>query len=216
VKAFFAALLPFMFLARAFAGDAAIQSGPMPQSEIDMHRYLIERTFPAGALDGLDAATKEKVNANNASVNVKWLKSYANEDKTKTYCVYEGPNEGAIRKAAKLNALPVDKVTEVPVDLDSGLPARSESPAGKTHRYLIERTFTPGALAGLDSAAKTKVNATNAQHDVRWITSYANADKTKTYCIYEGPSEGAVRSAATANGIPVDRVTEVPVTLLPN
>jgi len=83
------------------------------------------------------------------------------------------------------------------------------------HRYLIERTFPPGALAGLDAAAKAKVNATNAHFGVQWVTSYANADQTKTFCIYEGPSEAAVRSAATANNIPVDTVTEVPVTLTP-
>lgn len=41
------------------------------------------------------------------------------------------------------------------------------------------------------------------------------ASKTKTYCVYEGPSEAAVRKAAKANNIPVDSVTEVPVTLLP-
>ena len=45
--------------------------------------------------------------------------------------------------------------------------------------------------------------------------SYANAAKTKTYCIYRAPSEAAVREAAAANGIPVDTVTEVPVTLAP-
>jgi hypothetical protein len=33
-----------------------------------VHRYLVERTFPPGALKGLDAATKKKVNSNNASV----------------------------------------------------------------------------------------------------------------------------------------------------
>ena len=57
------------------------------------HRYLIERTFPAGALDGVDAAAKRKVNANNATLDVTWEKSYANADKTKTYCVYDGPSE---------------------------------------------------------------------------------------------------------------------------
>ena len=82
-----------------------------------VHRYLIERTFPAGALDGLDAATKAKVNANNASVGVNWVKSFANADRTKTYCVYEGPSEDAIRQAATLNGLPIDRITEVPVDL---------------------------------------------------------------------------------------------------
>jgi Protein of unknown function (DUF4242) len=38
---------------------------------------------------------------------------------------------------------------------------------------------------------------------------------TKTYCVYEGRNEAAIRNAATANGLPVDSVTEVPVTLLP-
>ena len=50
-----------------------------------INRYLIERTFPAGALDGVDAAVKQKVNANNKSLGVTWEKSYANAEKTKTY-----------------------------------------------------------------------------------------------------------------------------------
>jgi predicted dinucleotide-utilizing enzyme len=104
------AILSFLFLSPAFAADTPAAG--------DVHRYLIERTFPSGALDGLDAATKAKVNANNASVGVRWLHSYANADKTKTYCVYEGPSEDAVRQAAMLNALPVDSVTEVPVDLE--------------------------------------------------------------------------------------------------
>ncbi|HEV2229433.1 MAG TPA: hypothetical protein VGR86_10790 [Steroidobacteraceae bacterium] len=32
---------------------------------------------------------------------------------------------------------------------------------------------------------------------------------------YEGPSEAAIRQAASANKLPVDSITEVPVTLLP-
>lgn len=82
-----------------------------------MKRYMVERTFPKGALDGVDAAVKAKVNKNNAGVGVNWVTSYANADKTKTYCIYEGPDEDAIRKAAAANGLPVDKITEVPVTL---------------------------------------------------------------------------------------------------
>jgi len=82
-----------------------------------MHRFLIERTFPAGALDGLNTATKEAVNRNNASVGVRWVESYANAQKTRTFCVYEGPSEESVRKAAQLNGLPVDSITEVPVTL---------------------------------------------------------------------------------------------------
>jgi hypothetical protein len=116
MKALIAAL-PLVFVSGAFAGDTPSQ--PAAKSD-QTYRYIIERTFPRGALDGLDAATKAKVNANNASVGVRWLHSYSNADKTKTYCVYEGPSEAAVRKAAQLNALPVDSVMEVPVDLEPG------------------------------------------------------------------------------------------------
>ncbi len=213
--ALLAALVPALLFARVFAADAPVATIPF-QSNDTVHRYVIERTFPAGALEGLDAATKEKVNANNALVGVRWLHSYANATKTKTFCVYEGPNEAAIRKAATLNSLPVDSVTEVPFDLDPGTPARSHATAAKDHRYVIVRTFAPGTLDALDTGGKAKVNATNARFGVRWITSYANAEKTKTFGIYEGPSETAVRNAASASGIQADAVTEVPVTLLPN
>jgi hypothetical protein len=87
------------------------------------------------------------------------------------------------------------------------------SKAGAQHRYVIERTFPKGALDGLDADAKASVNRTNAQFGVKWVMSYANAEKTRTFCIYEGPSEGAIRAAAKANKLPVDAVTEVPVTL---
>jgi len=95
-------------------------------------------------------------------------------------------------------------------------PAQQATAQPATHRFLIERTFPAGALDGLDAAGKKKINATNAQYGVRWLLSYANAGKTRTFCIYEGPSEAAVRDAARANKIPVDSVTEVPATLLPN
>lgn len=91
--------------------------------------------------------------------------------------------------------------------------AADESPSSGKHRYVVERTFPKGALDGLDAAAKAKVNQNNARYGVNWELSYANADKTKTYCIYDGPSEDAIRKAAAANNIPVDSITEVPVTL---
>jgi hypothetical protein len=100
-------------MAPAFADESSADGATQPETR----RYLIERSFPAGALDGLDAEAKARVNANNASVGVHWVKSFANADRTRTFCVYEGPSEDAIRKAAALNNLPVDRITEVPVDL---------------------------------------------------------------------------------------------------
>lgn len=105
-----------LLLTPSFATEVDAPHSPAP-AKSPIHRYLIERTFPAGALKGLDAAAKKKVNANNASVGVRWIQSYANADQTKTFCVYEGPSEAAVRKAAVLNKLPVDSITEVPITL---------------------------------------------------------------------------------------------------
>jgi hypothetical protein len=115
MKTLISILCCLIFASTLAAEPAKTAAGAQPAQT--MHRYLIERTFPAGALAGLDAATKAKVNSNNESVGVRWVQSYANAAKTKTYCIYEGPSEAAVRKAAELNKLPVDSVTEVPVDL---------------------------------------------------------------------------------------------------
>jgi hypothetical protein len=109
-------IVSVLFFTQAFAADAPATT-PTALKSGGTHRFLVERTFPHGALDGLDASAKEKVNANNATVGVRWIKSYATADKTKTFCIYEGPSEAAVRKAAILNAIPVDSVTEVPVTL---------------------------------------------------------------------------------------------------
>ena len=88
-------------------------------------------------------------------------------------------------------------------------------PAPGMHRYMVVRTFPAGALDGLDAAGKKQVNDKNTTQSVRWVHSFANADKTKTFCIYEGPSEKAVRDAADATKIPVDYIVEIPVVLTP-
>ncbi len=84
---------------------------------MNVQRYLIQRTFPAGALDGVTPEVKKTVNANNGSLGVTWEHSYVNAEKTRTFCVYTGPSESAVREAAARNGLPVDSVTEIPVTL---------------------------------------------------------------------------------------------------
>lgn len=83
-----------------------------------MPRYLVERTFP----DGLAIPTTEEGTAvcrtvvtNNAEDLVTWVHSYVTPDKTRTFCVYDGPSPEAIRRAARRNNLPVDRITEVSV-----------------------------------------------------------------------------------------------------
>lgn len=203
-----------LVLLALFAIAAAALADSRPGAGRPSNRYVVERTFPPGALDGLDAALKRSVNDNNATHEVRWVRSYASADRTKTFCIYEGPSERAVRDAAALNGLPVDHVVEVPVDLTPG-PTEEPKPGAASRRFLVERAFGPGALDGLDADAKRKVNETNARLGVRWIHSFASADLTKTFCVYEGPNADAVRTAASRNGIPADRVVEVPVDLTP-
>jgi hypothetical protein len=82
-------------------------------------------------------------------------------------------------------------------------------------RFLVERTFPDGLeIPVTDDGTKIvqKVCATNASSGVTWVHSYVSADKKKTYCIYDGPDEAAIRQTAEKNGLPVDSI--VPVTVL--
>jgi hypothetical protein len=83
-----------------------------------MPRYLIERHFP----DGLNIPQDEigtnlicKVVETNAFEGVTWLHSYVAPDRKSTFCVYDGPNPEAIRRAATRNKLPITHIAEVNV-----------------------------------------------------------------------------------------------------
>lgn len=193
MKAFCAVFL--LVATSAYANDPATPS----------HRYLIERTFPAGALDGVDAAAKQKVNANNATLDVTWEKSYANAAKTKTYCVYTGPSEAAVREAAKINGLPVDVVTEIPADIKPEPRGAVQKIAPGNHRYLVTRAGAPSVRSDGD-----------AKFGVKLLTSYGTADELGSYWVYEAPSFSAVESAAQAGGAPFESIVEIPETLYPN
>jgi hypothetical protein len=83
-----------------------------------MPRYIVERTFKDGLAipvtsDGAQAC--RSVVQNNGGVGVTWVHSYVSKDHKKTYCVYDGPDEKAIRVAAERNGLPVDSISEVSV-----------------------------------------------------------------------------------------------------
>jgi len=188
--------------AMTMAGSAMAGTAEPSQAT---HRYLIERTFPPGALDGVDAAAKKKVNENNATLNVTWEKSYANADKTKTYCVYDGPSETAVREAAKLSGMPVDNVTEIPADIKAEPRGAVQNISNGNHRYLVKRSGAPNVLANSDR-----------RYGVTLLTSYATADKRDTFWVYEAPSFSAVESAAKASGAPFESIAEIPETLYPH
>lgn len=81
-----------------------------------MPRYLIERSFPDGlTLPGLedDAQTRLEFIENNTLDGVTWVHSFVVADGKKTYCVYDAPTPEALRRAARRNGLPIDRILEV-------------------------------------------------------------------------------------------------------
>jgi hypothetical protein len=80
-------------------------------------------------------------------------------------------------------------------------------------RYLVERTFAGGwDWADLTGGSCRKGAAdTSVREGVTWVHSYVTPDRHRSFCIVESPSPQAVRAAALASGLPVDRITEVRV-----
>jgi hypothetical protein len=81
-------------------------------------------------------------------------------------------------------------------------------------RYVVQRTFPDGlAIPTTPDGAKTclVVVENNAEEEVTWVTSYVSVDRAKTFCIYDAASPEPIQRAATANGLPVDSISEVRV-----
>jgi hypothetical protein len=79
---------------------------------------MVERTFADGLhIPATDegAAACLSVVGHNADMGVTWVHSYVTDDKQKTFCIYDGPDPEAIRRAAERNGLPVDTITKVSV-----------------------------------------------------------------------------------------------------
>jgi len=108
-------LLTGIFISNAGAQEKSKTNAP---EKVTMHRYVVERTFPKGLNIPINEVGKDiclNVVSNNSQDQVTWVQSYVSEDKKKTFCIYDAPSAEAIRKAAKLNNLPVDIITEVTV-----------------------------------------------------------------------------------------------------
>jgi hypothetical protein len=81
-------------------------------------------------------------------------------------------------------------------------------------RYLVERSLPQGLAIPLDDTGASACLAVvdgNAEQGVTWVHSYVTPDRRTTVCVHDGPSPEAIRRAAQANQLPVDRITEVRV-----
>jgi len=83
-----------------------------------MPRYMVERSFPERLkipVNEEGAKMCRLVVLNNEEDSVTWIHSYVSEDGMKSYCACDAPSPEAIRRTARRNNLPVDRITEVRV-----------------------------------------------------------------------------------------------------
>jgi hypothetical protein len=88
------------------------------QEGVVMPRYIVERSFPEGLKIPVTAEGAEicrTVIMINEEDSVTWIQSYVSEDGMKSYCAYDAPSPEAIRRTARRNNLPIDRITEVRV-----------------------------------------------------------------------------------------------------
>jgi Nickel responsive protein SCO4226-like len=81
-------------------------------------------------------------------------------------------------------------------------------------RYLVERTLPDGLTILMDHSGRRACAAVvdnNTAHGVTWVHSYVTPGDGSMFCVYDAPTPESIRTAAEANGLPVDSIVEVNV-----
>ncbi len=82
-----------------------------------MPRYIIERTVGSLSKEQLEAAGKKSNEVIAGMEGVVWIRSYISDAEGKIYCEYDAPNPEAIREHGRRAGIPVDKISEVSLEI---------------------------------------------------------------------------------------------------
>lgn len=85
-----------------------------------MPRYIIERSVVA-TREELDAAGRRSVAVLATMPEVRWIRSYVSDAEGKIYCEYDAPSPEAIREHARRSGLPIDKISEVALEISPAM-----------------------------------------------------------------------------------------------
>lgn len=86
-----------------------------------MPRYIIERNVGRLSPEQLEAAARRSIQVIAQLDGVVWIKSYVSHAEGKIYCEYSAPNEEAVREHARRAGLPVDKISEVALEISPAM-----------------------------------------------------------------------------------------------
>jgi hypothetical protein len=86
-----------------------------------MPRYIIERSVPGLSSADLQAAGRRSVQVLSDMSDVKWIRSYVSDAEGKIYCEYDAPSVEAVREHARRAGLPVDRISEVSMEISPAM-----------------------------------------------------------------------------------------------
>lgn len=86
-----------------------------------MPRYIIERTVGSFTKDEMEASAKKSKDVADDMPGVVWIRSYVSDAEGKIYCEYDAPDAEAVREHARRAGLPVDKISEVSLEISPDL-----------------------------------------------------------------------------------------------
>ncbi len=83
-----------------------------------MPRYIIERNVGDIDFDELNKVGRRSVEVLNDMEGIVWIKSYVSDAAGKIFCEYDAPSPEAIREHARRVGLPVDKISEITMEIN--------------------------------------------------------------------------------------------------
>jgi len=86
-----------------------------------MARYIIERNVGRLTREQLDAAGRSSNDALAGMDGVVWIRSFVSDAEGKIYCEYDAPNREAIIEHARRAGLPVDRISEVSLEINPAM-----------------------------------------------------------------------------------------------
>lgn len=86
-----------------------------------MPRYIIERTTGTLTREEIEASGRKSNAVLNGMQGVVWIRSYVSDAEGKIYCEYDAPDEESIREHARRAGLPVDRISEVSLEINPAM-----------------------------------------------------------------------------------------------
>jgi hypothetical protein len=86
-----------------------------------MPRFLIERSVPGLTHEMLQEAGSRSNAVLATMPEIRWIRSYVSDLDGKIFCEYDAPSAEAIREHARRAGLPVDRITEIALEVNPAM-----------------------------------------------------------------------------------------------